>query len=88
MRYRERRLKKLEVSHIDATGPDPNQHIVDLLRERRRRRLEESGLPFEERPRSSGVPISGPRLSAAETLRRRRQQRVLERAAGLSRQTL
>jgi hypothetical protein len=80
MRILERRLKKLEVGHIDAARQeDPDRRIVDLLRERRRRRLEASGLPFEERPRRSEVPASSPRLSAAETLRRCGQYRVEQR---------
>jgi hypothetical protein len=81
-----KRLKKLEVGHFDVAGSDPNQHIVELLRERRRRRLEASGQPFVDRPRWI-EPISVPRLSAAETLRRCREQRVLEQAAELSRHT-
>jgi hypothetical protein len=47
--------------------------VASLLRERRRRRLEASGEPFENRPLVS--VWSGRVLSVAETLRLCRQER-------------
>jgi hypothetical protein len=52
MRNLENRLKRLEAGNHEATGrPDPDQKMADLIWERRRRRLEASGQPVEERRR-------------------------------------
>jgi hypothetical protein len=50
------------------------QRAVELLQERRRRRAEASGQPFQE-PLPLNATTPGRRLSVAETLRRRRQLR-------------
>jgi hypothetical protein len=66
-----RRLRRIETQ----LAPEPNaaaQRAVELLRERRRRRLEAAGQPFEELP-SHTVTAPGPRLSIEQTLRLRRQ---------------
>jgi len=46
-----------------------SQLVADLLRERRRRRCEASGEPFEELPPLRVSLAPGKRLSIAETLR-------------------
>jgi hypothetical protein len=78
-----RRLQKLEVHRavaVNERGPG----AAELLRERRRRRLEADGQPDEELPWPTlGLP-PGRRLSIAETLRFGRQlthERNLARAA-------
>jgi hypothetical protein len=66
--------------------PKPNlasQRAAELLRERRRRRLEASGEPFEELMQPIVTP-PGRRLSVAETLRlcrRLAQERACANAA-------
>jgi hypothetical protein len=50
------------------------QRAAETLRERRRRRLEAEGLPFEDRTKT--IPLSGPLLSYAETMRYLREQRL------------
>jgi hypothetical protein len=52
--------------------------LADLIRERRRRRVEAAGLPFQERP---PLPreYHGRRLSIAETIRARREDRLAAR---------
>jgi hypothetical protein len=69
-----RRLNRLEESSIPQIDRG-SQSAADLLRERRRRRLEAAGLPYEERPKP--VLHAGVRtLSIAETLRQIRQTRL------------
>jgi hypothetical protein len=51
--------------------------LAELIRERRRRRLEAAGLPFQERP-PLPADYCGRRLSIAETLRATRAQRLME----------
>jgi hypothetical protein len=68
-----RRTSRLEGGFFFAEDPMP-QRLADLLRERRRRRLEASGQPVYESARPVAVP--GGRLSVAETLRALRQIRV------------
>ena len=58
------RLEEMLVPKIDLAS----QGVADLIRERRRRRLEESGQPFEDCVRESGSPAYVARLSVAETL--------------------
>jgi hypothetical protein len=80
MRNLENRLRKLEARNFEAIRrPDPGQHMADLIRDLRKRRLEASVQPVEERRRWSGFPTSGRRLSAAETLRLRRRERLEQR---------
>lgn len=71
-----RRLRLLEerlVPQVDLAS----QRVADLIRERRRSRLEGNGLPFEDFVPERVSPASGTRcLSAAETLRMCRQQRI------------
>lgn len=68
MRAVVRRLQRLEerfAPQVDLAS----QRLADLLRERRWRRLEASGEPFDELDWASlGLP-PGTRLSASETLR-------------------
>ena len=54
--------------------------LAELIRDRRRRRLEAAGLPFQEPP---PLPPNcyGRRLSIAETLRARREERLMQAAA-------
>jgi len=78
-----RRLHRLENRFV----PQPNRELLrlaDLLRERRRRRLEASGQPFHESPPLL-MPLGPFRyMSSAETMRlclsrmreRRRQQEL------------
>jgi hypothetical protein len=75
MRAIVRRVGRLE-DRLVPKGNAASQRVADLLRERRRRRLEASGQPFED---SSVTNVStAPRgcLSVAETLRLRRRQRL------------
>ena len=54
--------------------------LPDLIRERRRRRLEAAGLPFQEPP-SLPPDYYWRHLSIAETIRARREQRLMDAAA-------
>jgi hypothetical protein len=66
-----RRLRRIEMQ----LAPKPNlgsQRAAELLRDRRRRRLEASGEPFHEL-QPPIITASGRRLSVAETLRLRRR---------------
>jgi hypothetical protein len=67
-----RRLARIEV-RLAPTIDLGSYRLADLIRERRRRRLEASGEPFENRPLVSVA--SGRVLSVAQTLRLRRQER-------------
>ena len=77
-----RRLDRIEQSLAPKpTAQDRRMaELADLIRERRRRRLEAAGLPFQEPP---PLPPNcyGRRLSIAETLRARREERLMEAAA-------
>ena len=68
-----RRLCRLEEKFVPQEDPE-SLRIADLLRERRRRRLEASGQPFEDAPRETVYAGPGRRLSIAETLRLGRQR--------------
>ena len=63
-----RRLRRLETSlalqEIEEVG-----RLVALLRERRRRRLEVSGVPFESRPSERLTDDQTRHLSVADVLR-------------------
>ena len=78
-----RRLRRLEEKFVPQEDQE-TQRVADLLRERRRRRLEANGEPFEDEPRERASLGPGRRLSIAETLRRRRQ-RAYERNGGAAR---
>jgi hypothetical protein len=66
------RLEEMLVPKIDLAS----QGVADLIRERRRRRLEESGQPFEDYVRDSASPAYVAPLSVAVTLRLCRRQRI------------
>src|SRR5258708_240081 len=70
------RLRRLEerVANHQTGGPSR----VDVLRERRRRRLEASGLPYVERPREPLVFEHGRCATCAEVLRAARARRHAE----------
>ena len=74
-----RRLDRIEQS----LAPQPTAQdrriaeLAEMLRERRRRRLEEAGLPFQEPP-PLPPDCYGLRWSIAETLRARREERLIE----------
>jgi hypothetical protein len=67
------RLEKRLVPQVD----EKVQRAAETLRERRRRRLEAAGQPFEQQEKvvSAG---SSRRLSLAETIRERRRMRFAE----------
>jgi hypothetical protein len=72
------RIRRMEQNQL----PDEDrrsQLVADLLRERRRRRCEANGEPFEELPQHSTGLAPGRRLSVAETLRMART-RAYERS--------
>ena len=50
--------------------------VAEMLRERRRRYLEGTGLPLQELPRLLPPDYNGPPLRIAETLRLARERRV------------
>ena len=68
MRTISRRLRRLE----ERFAPQENEEVgrlVTLLRERRRRRLEASGEPFEVRPSERLTDEQTMHLSVADVLR-------------------
>jgi hypothetical protein len=69
------RIRRLEQRNVTAEDTK-SQLLANLIRERRRRRLEASGERFEELPESPMrvAPRPGRRLSYAETLRHARQR--------------
>jgi hypothetical protein len=82
-----RRLHRLEEMLVPQVDP-AEQSLADLLRERRRRRLEASGQSVEEQKLdwgSLGLP-PGTRLSVSETLRlkRNREREELDRQSAIS----
>jgi hypothetical protein len=82
MKAIDRRLRRLE----ERLVPQENEEVgrlVTLLRERRRRRLEASGEPFEVRPCGRFTDDQDRPLSVAEVLRMgRRRLAAPERGAG------
>lgn len=78
-----RRLARLEAGLIPKVDAVSLQ-LVNLLLERRRRRLEASGLFVEEELPSGASMDSRPCLSLAETLRLRRQERTASVAKSAS----
>ena len=77
-----RRLDRIEQSLAPKpTAQDRRMaELAELLRERRRRRLEAAGLPFQEPP-PLPPDCYGRRWSIAETLRARREERLMQAAA-------
>ena len=77
-----RRLDRIEQSLAPKpTAQDRRMaELAELIRERRRRRLEAAGLPFQEPP-PLPPDYCGRRLSIAETLRARREERLMNSAA-------
>jgi hypothetical protein len=79
-----RRLRRLE----ERMAPKPDiatQRAAELIRERRRQRLEAAGQPYEELPWHTVALLPGRRLSIAEAIRLGRQlaqQRSLATAPG------
>ena len=67
------RIRRLEQRNVTAED-NKSQLLANLIRERRRRRLEASGERFEELPESPMRVAPGRRLSYAETLRHARQR--------------
>ena len=78
MRTLSRRVRKLEERISPQEDPE-RRRLVELIRERRRRRLQESGQPFEE---EHCVVDAGAR-SIAEVLRSARRRH--QSAAAMSR---
>ena len=74
-----RRLDRIEQSLAPKpTAQDRRMaELADLIRERRRRRLEAAGLPFQEPP-PLPPDCDGRRWNIAETLRARREERLIE----------
>ena len=73
MKAIDRRLRTLE----DSFAPKENEEVrslVVLLRERRRRRLEASGEPFEFRPSEALTDDQNRPLSVADVLRMGRRR--------------
>jgi hypothetical protein len=70
------RLRRLEERVADPNfgGPSP----AEVLWERRRRRLEAEGLPFEERPPEPGFHTHGSGVLDAEVLLNARARRWAE----------
>jgi hypothetical protein len=83
MKAIDRRLRRLQ----ERFAPQENEEVrslVALLRERRRRRLEKSGEPFESRPCERLTDEQTRHLSVADVLRMgcRRVAAANERPAG------
>jgi hypothetical protein len=68
-----RRLRKLEDNLVPPLDHE-SFRLANLIGDRRRRRLEASGQPFEDVPHLTPTP--GPYMSYAETLRFVRQERL------------
>jgi len=66
------RLEQRLVPKVDLAS----QSVADIIRERRRRRLEASGEPFEDLPPARVSAAPGRYLSIAETIRLCRQRRL------------
>jgi len=76
MKAIDRRLRRLE----ESFAPQENEEdfrLVTLLRERRRRRLEASGEPFESRPCERFTDDQNRPLSVADILRSGRRRTVV-----------
>jgi hypothetical protein len=73
MRTIDRRLRRLEVS-LAPQEDEEVRSLVTLLRERRRRRLEASGEPFESGPSKRLTDDQTRHLSVADVLRMGRRR--------------
>jgi hypothetical protein len=67
------RLEEITIVHQQDEGPGP----IDLIRERRRRRAEASGEPFEERPYEWHTDDQNGPLSVADILRMGRKHAAM-----------
>ena len=74
MKIIDRRIRKLEktVANHEIGGPSP----AEVVRERLRRRLEASGLPFEEAPPAPPLYAHRRRPTIEEVLRSTRTRRL------------
>jgi len=70
-----RRVGRLEQRYVPKLDL-ASQSVADIIRERRRRRLEASGEPFEDWPPASVCAAPGRHPSIAETIRLCRQRRL------------
>ncbi len=77
------RIRPMEQRLVPAED-SKSQRVADLLRERRRRRSEASGEPFEELPLQPISVLTGRRRSIAETLRLRTLEACERNRAALS----
>jgi hypothetical protein len=68
-----KRLCRLEERLVPAIDHE-SFRLANMIRDRRRRRLEASGQPFEDMPYLAPTP--GPYRSYADTLRSLRQERL------------
>ena len=79
------RIRRMEQRFV-PTEDTESQGLAHVIRERRRRRCEANGEPFEEMPPVPMPFTPGRRLSVAETLRMRRlcayEQNVRATGAG------
>jgi hypothetical protein len=73
-----RRLRRVEERLVPQANEQYRRSVelAEMIRERRRRRLEAAGLPFHESPPLVQSDYYGPVLSIAETLRAVRDQRL------------
>ena len=80
MKQIERRLSRIQEQLAHRNGPNgvPKQSVADILRERRRRRMEANGETYVERPRARLTHDDGRPLSIADVLRERRRNRSVQ----------
>jgi hypothetical protein len=62
-----RRLRRIE-ARLAPNADTASERAAELIRERRRRRLEAAGLPYNELPWDTVALPPGRRLSIAETV--------------------
>jgi hypothetical protein len=74
-----RRLERIELSLAPKPSAQDRRmaEIADQIRELRRQRLQAAGLPFQEPP-PLPPDYHGRRLSIAETIRARREERLMD----------
>ena len=77
MRAMQHRLRRIEAKLVPAKAVEDWRSLeaAELIRERRRRRLEAAGLPFAELP-PLPADYDGPPRGIAETIRAYREQRL------------
>jgi hypothetical protein len=73
-----RRLRRVEEILVPRASEQYRRSVAlaEMIRERRRRRLEAAGLPFHESPPLVQSDYNGTTLGIAETLRAVRDQRL------------